>query len=206
MASAQARTADHPHKLSYEEFLDWCDEDTLAEWVDGEIIMASPASYRHQVVADFLLTVLNIYIEQRGLGRVISAPFQMKTGPALSGREPDLLFIAQENLHRLKNTYLDGPADLAVEVVSPESRLRDRGEKLAEYEMGGVREYWIIDPGEQRADFYVLAADGRYERQRADTQGVYRSRIVVGFWLKEAWLWQEPLPKVLEVLRELEVV
>jgi Uma2 family endonuclease len=206
MASAQARTAEQSRKLSYEEFLDWCDEDTLAEWVDGEIIMASPASYRHQVVSDFLLTVLNIYIEQRGLGRVISAPFQMKTGPALSGREPDLLFIAQENLHRLKNTYLDGPADLAVEVVSPESRLRDRGEKLAEYEMGGVREYWIIDPGEQRADFYVLAADGRYERRRAEAQGVYRSQIVVGFWLKEAWLWQEPLPKVLEVLRELEVV
>jgi Uma2 family endonuclease len=116
-----------------------------------------------------------------------------------------LLFIAQENLYRLKNTYLDGPADLAVAVVSPESRLRDRGEKLAEYEMGGVREYWIIDPGEQRADFYTLASDGRYERRRADGEGVYRSQVVVGFWLKEAWLWQEPLPKVLEVLRELEV-
>ena len=34
-------------KISYEEFLDWCDEDTLAEWVDGEIIMTSPASERH---------------------------------------------------------------------------------------------------------------------------------------------------------------
>jgi hypothetical protein len=34
-------------KLSYEEFLDWCDEDTLAEWVDGEIIMYSPASLIH---------------------------------------------------------------------------------------------------------------------------------------------------------------
>jgi Uma2 family endonuclease len=130
----------------------------------------------------------------------------MKTGPTLSGREPDLLFITQENLGRLKNTYLDGPADLAVEIVSPESRLRDRGEKLAEYEMGGVREYWIIDPGEQRTDFYMLAADGRYERQRADAQGVYHSQVVEGFWLKEGWLWQEPLPKVLSVLHELGVV
>lgn len=150
--------------------------------------------------------LLGVYVEQRELGRVISAPFQMKTGPALSGREPDVLFIAQENLGRLKNTYLDGPADLAIEVVSPDSRLRDRGEKLAEYEMGGVLEYWIIDPGEQRADFYTLALDGRYERRRADGEGVYRSQMVAGFWLKEAWLWQEPLPRVLEVLRELEVV
>ena len=72
--------------------------------------------------------------------------------------------------------------------------------------MGGVREYWIIDPGEQRADCYVLATDGRYERQRADAQGVYHSQVVTGFWFKEAWLWQEPLPKTLDVLHELGVV
>jgi len=43
----------------------------------------------------------------------------------------------------LKHTYPDGPADLAIEIVSEESRLRDRGEKFAEYEVGGVKEYWI---------------------------------------------------------------
>lgn len=206
MSPSQAAAAERPRKISYEEFLDWCDEDTLAEWVDGDIVMTSPCSSIHQAVVDFLLTVLNIYVEQRELGRVISAPFQMKTGPALSGREPDVLFIARENLGRLKKTYLEGPADLVVEVVSPESRLRDRGEKLAEYEMGGVREYWILDPEEQRADFYVLAADGRYERQRADAQGVYRSEVVAGFWLKEEWLWQDPPPKVLMVLQALGVL
>lgn len=25
-------------KLTFEEFLTWCDEDTWAEWVDGEVI------------------------------------------------------------------------------------------------------------------------------------------------------------------------
>jgi len=206
MQPSQVTAAERPRKISYEEFLDWCDEDTLAEWVDGDIVMTSPCSSIHQAVSDFLLKILGLYVEQRELGRVISAPFQMKTGPALSGREPDLLFIARENLGRLKRTYLEGPADLVVEVVSPESRLRDRGEKLAEYEMGGVREYWILDPEEQRADFYVLAADGRYERQRADAQGVYRSEVVAGFWLKEEWLWQDPPPKALMVLQALGVV
>ncbi|MDE0459896.1 MAG: hypothetical protein OXI15_21610 [Chromatiales bacterium] len=33
--------------MSYAEFLDWCDEDMLAEWVDGEVIMAPPASAVH---------------------------------------------------------------------------------------------------------------------------------------------------------------
>jgi len=190
-----------PLQMSYEEFLDWCDEDTLAEWVDGQVIMTSPASYRHQAVVDFLLAVLIIYVQQKKLGRVISAPFQMKlTGPR-SGREPDIVFITADHLDRLKGTYLDGPADLVIEVVSPESRLRDRGEKLAEYEMGGVREYWILDSERQQTDFYVLASDGRYERRRADAPGIYHSEVVPGFWLKEEWLWQEPPPDVLMVLQ-----
>ena len=193
-------------RMTYEEFLDWCDEDTLAEWVDGEVIMASPASLIHQSLVGFLLNVLEIYAEQRGLGQVIAAPFQMKTGPDLPGREPDLLFIARGNLHRLKGVYLDGPADLVVEVVSPTSRLRDRGEKLAEYEMGGVREYWIIDPEERRADFHVLAADGRYERRRTGEDGVYPCEVVTGFRLRESWLWEQPLPKALAALKELGAV
>jgi Uma2 family endonuclease len=149
MASQSSSAAPLPTRMSYEEFLDWCDEDTLAEWVDGQVIMTSPASFRHQEIVDFLVQTLGIYVQEQQLGRIISAPFQMKLSASRSGREPDVLFITQAHLDRLKGTYLDGPADLAVEVVSPESRLRDRGEKLAEYEMGGVWEYWIIDP-EQR--------------------------------------------------------
>ena len=192
--------------MSYAEFLDWCDEDTRAEWVDGEVIIVSPASLAHQTLVGFLLKILDTYVEQRELGQVIAAPFQMKTGPELPGREPDLLFIARENLGRLEGVYLDGPADLAIEVVSSGSRLRDRGEKLAEYEMGGVREYWVIDPEERRADFHVLAVDGRYERRRTDEDGIYRCEVITGFRLREAWLWQQPLPKTLSVLKEIGVV
>lgn len=47
-----------PGPLTYDEFLAWCDEDTLAEWVRGEVQMSSPASLRHQDVADFLLVIL----------------------------------------------------------------------------------------------------------------------------------------------------
>jgi len=206
MALSQPHEDERGDKITYEEFLHSCDEDTLAEWVDGEVVMTSPASDRHQDLCDFLVTILRVYTEQRGLGLVRSAPFQMKTGPNLPGREPDILFVAKENVPRFKNVYLDGPADLIVEVVSPESRLRDRGEKLAEYEMGGVREYWVIDPGRQQADFSVLDEGGRYERRRPDAQGVYRSAVVPGFWINEQWFWSDPLPKALGVLRELGVV
>jgi Uma2 family endonuclease len=36
-------------KMTYEEFLDWCDEDTWAEWVNGEIIMLHPTTFKHHL-------------------------------------------------------------------------------------------------------------------------------------------------------------
>ena len=69
--------------MSYEEFLDWCDEDTLAEWVDGEVIMASPASAVHQTLVGFLLNFLGTCAEQREQGQAIAAPFQMGVGLTL---------------------------------------------------------------------------------------------------------------------------
>ena len=191
------------HKVTYEEFLAWANEDTLAEWVDGEVVMYSPASDRHQDMVRFLTAVLSIYVETCGLGVIRPAPFQMKLE---RGREPDLLFVAREHLDRLKETYLDGPADLAVEIVSPESAGRDRGEKFYEYEQAGILEYWLIDPQMERAEFYQLTAAGQYQLVLPDAEGIYHAAALPGLWLRVAWLWQTPLPLVLDVVRELGLI
>ena len=192
-------------KLSYAQFLDRCDEDSWAEWVDGEVVILTPASDRHQDLARFLTVVLSLFVERHDAGVIRPAPFQMHLGEQRRGREPDLLFIATEHLERLQPTYLEGPADLVVEIVSPESRLRDRGAKFAEYEAGGVREYWLLDPEEHRADFYLLGNDGRYDRQRTPGDR-YSSPVLSGLELRLDWLWQQPLPPLLQVLKELELI
>lgn len=188
--------------MTYEEFLAWADEDTYAEWVNGEVMMLGPALFLHQDVGIFLTTLLRHFVETHRLGVVLPAPFQMKTGPDLPGRDPDIIFIAREHLDRLKNVFLDGPADLVVEIISPDSRARDRGDKFYEYEQGGVREYWLIDPLRKQAEFYQLGADGIYRLIPASDDGIYRSAVLNGLWLKVDWLWQQPLPPLLEVLRE----
>ena len=187
------------HKMTYEEFLAWANEDTLAEWVDGEVVMYSPASDRHQDISGFLESVLRSFVEMRQLGIVRSAPFQMKLK---HGREPDLLFVAQEHLERLKETYLDGPADLVVEIISPESLERDRGARFAEYEAGGIPEYWLLDPLRRWAEFYQLGEEGRYEIAFVGREGVYHSETLPGLGLRVEWLWQEPLPAIEDVLLE----
>ena len=199
-----ARKARPIAPVSYEAFLRWMDEDTLAEWVKGEIVMASPASFRHQNITDFLLSIMRPVIEQQKSGCLISAPFQMRL--ADSGREPDLLFVTEPHRQRLRDNYLDGPADLVVEIISPESVGRDRGQKFYEYEQGGVTEYWLIDPLRKRAEFYRLDSDGWYQLAAPDAAGRYRTPLLPGFWLQVDWLWQDPLPPVLEVLRQLAVI
>jgi Uma2 family endonuclease len=194
------------HRMTYAEFLAWADEDTWAEWVDGEVIFLSPCSNKHQALAGFLLVILRFFVEVHDLGVVLGPPFQMKTGPNLPGREPDLIFIAREHLDRLKEVYLDGPADLVVEIVSPDSRKRDRRDKFAEYERGGVPEYWVLDPIRKLADFYQLSEDGIYQRVPPDGNGFYHSAVLKGLRLRVDWLWEEPLPSLVWVLKELALI
>lgn len=191
-------------RISYEEFLEWCDEDTLAEWVDGEIIFYSPASDRHQDILGFLSGVLRDFVEHYDLGKIRYAPFQMKL--PTSGREPDLLFIAKENIEKIKKTYLDGPADMVVEIISPDSSLKDKRTKFGEYERGGVREYWLIDYEKKKAEFYVLNPEGKYDILPIDPLGIYRSKVIQGFWLNVDWLWQESLPSIISTLKELGIL
>lgn len=188
-----------PPKMTYEEFLEWADEDTLAEWVNGEVVMTSPASDRHQDLVGFLESVMRPFVEARNLGIVRSAPFQMKLE---QGREPDLLYVAKEHLHRLKKNYLDGPADLVIEVISPESIGRDRGDKFYEYARGGVPEYWLIDPQAQWVELYYLEGS-HYRPGLAAKEGRHRARALPGFWLRIEWLWQHPLPSPIRTLAEI---
>lgn len=185
-------------RMSCEQFYQWLDEDTHAEWVKGEVVPMSPVGFELQDVSGFLLEIVRAYVRTRKMGKVLYEPFQMKLEN--SSRSPDLLFISNSNLHRLKEAYLDGAADLVAEVISPESRARDRGEKFYEYEAAGVREYWLIDPERKRAEFYQLDEDGMYQAVLTASAGIYRSKVLEGLWIRVEWLWQQPEP--IEVFRE----
>ena len=186
-------------QMSYEEFLEWTDEDVHAEWVDGEVTIMSPASNRHQLISRFLLMILQAYCEACDLGEVLAAPFQMKIATRPAGREPDVLFVAKENLNKLKPSYLDGGADVVVEIISPESQARDRGDKYYEYEKASIPEYWLIDPTRKQAEFYLLGEDGIYRLAPIDADGKFHSRALPELWLELKWLWQEPLPQLMFV-------
>ncbi len=185
--------------MTFEEFLEWADEDTFAEWVDGEVIQLTTTS-EHQLICKFLLLIIDQFVEAKQLGLLLFAPFLMRLSTRHTGREPDILFIANENLPRLRGSWLDGPADLVVEVVSEDSRKRDREIKFEEYAEAGVREYWLVDMPRKQAEFFVLQYGSRYVPAAIDEHGLMHSVVLEGLTLDINWLWQEPRPTLRTVL------
>jgi Uma2 family endonuclease len=193
-------------RMTYEEFLHWPGDNHHVEWVNEGIVFMSPVTKPHEIIRRFLYTLINLFAEARHLGQVYSEPFQMKTGPDLPGRAPDVFFVANQNLNRVKRLNMEGPADLVVEIISPGSRATDRGDKFYEYEQGGVPEYWLLDPERRQAEFYLRGDDGIYRLVPLGSDGVYRSQVLAGLWLKVEWLWQPLPPPIMEVLKEWRLV
>jgi len=96
---------------------------------------------------------------------------------------------------------MDGAPDLAVEIVSPDTVSRDYEDKRVRYEQAGVREYWILDPGEECTLFLALGPGGFVEVFPQDH--LFRSRVLPGFVLDVRCLWQQPLPPTLPIVQSL---
>lgn len=201
-ASAETSAA----AVTYEEFLNWPGDHHHVEWVNGRMVFMSPVTEPHENLRGFLYSLMKHFAEARHLGRVYSEPFQMKTGPDLPGRAPDVFFVANGNLGRVKRLNVEGPADLVVEIVSPGSRATDRGDKFYEYEQGGVPEYWLLDPERRQAEFYLRGDDGIYRMVAIGSDGLYRSQMLAGLWLKVEWLWQPLPPPMLDVLKDWKLI
>lgn len=179
-------------KMSYEEYANWTADTMHTEWVNGEVIVFKPPTSIHQATKGFLHQLLGLFIDLFALGKMLFAPFEMKLQEGSSCREPDILFVANENLERLTEDRLEGPADLVIEIVSDHTVHNDRDDKYKEYQAAGVREYWIIDPrpDKQRADFYHLDETGVYSLFATEDDERVESKVLPGFWLQPAWIWQ----------------
>ena len=176
--------------VTEEEFYRDATEDSNWEYLDGRLVMHSPASNRHEDCFGFLSMLLRGYLDERGGAIVRGSRYPMRLDAHWS-LEPDLLVVRDERRHLLTRTRLEGPADFVIEIASDSDPRLDVREKLPRYREAGIDEIWLVNPFEQTVLAEVKGLDG-YVSQRLEA-GRLTSRVVPGFWIDVGWLWREPL-------------
>ena len=183
---------------SFDDFCSLVGDGEKADLIDGVIYMASPDNTDANALFVWLLRLLGDYIDLKKLGKLYGSRVAFRLGEG-HAPEPDIAFVRRTRLHLVRRGFVNGPPDLAIEIVSPESLDRDYTEKRQQYREGGVLEYWIIDEIVQKVSWLRLTSNGSY-REVKPRDGALHSQVLPGFWLRPEWLWQVPLPSKAEVL------
>ena len=151
-------------RLTYQEYLDTPEIKARYDIVDGEMIMAPAPTTKHQIASQKIFVPVYTFVTDRGLGVVMYAPVDVivQTSP-LRTRQPDLLYISNENRHIIGDRIHGGP-DLVVEILSPGNSRRDIESKLADYASIGVKESWLVSPQAHTVETLILE-NGEWRRK-----------------------------------------
>jgi Uma2 family endonuclease len=106
-----------------------------------------------------LSTILNVYIRTNKVGELYRDVDTMLD--QYNVRRPDLLYYSNARRHLVGKKYMEGPPDLAVEVISPSSVEVDRDDKFEQYRAAKVKYYWIVDPALKSLEGWELKR-GKY--------------------------------------------
>jgi Uma2 family endonuclease len=158
------RPASRDSRLTYDDFLLFPDDGMRHEIIDGEHYVTACPNTRHQILLGRLYFEVEQCLRQRpGVGQVFLSPFDV-IFTKWDVVEPDLLFIASDQIDILTDKNVQGPPALVIEIASPGTRHRDEGIKLRLFERGGVREYWLVDPERDRITVWRRQADDSFPR------------------------------------------
>lgn len=132
-------------------------EGVRAELIDGALIynMTPPSRIHQEIVSELHYTIKNYIKSKNGDCHIYPAPFSVKLKTEnMNIVEPDLSIICDRN--KLTDRGCTGAPDWIIEITSPDNARHDYVRKLNLYLDAGVREYWIVDPQEEKIVVYLL--------------------------------------------------
>jgi Uma2 family endonuclease len=143
-------------RVTFAELQTWPDDGRRYELYDGEVIVVPSPFLRHQRVEMHLMENILTEYERAIGGLVVIAPFDIVFSEH-NVLQPDVVFFRKERRQLLHDWEATRAApDLAVEVLSRSTEVRDRGRKKEILARFGVGEYWIVDPAKNTVEIYVL--------------------------------------------------
>ena len=158
--------ADHQRtsRISYGEYEKMVEaSDQRYELIGGQVYLLASPSYRHQVIVNEIAGRFYNFFQGKPC-QSLTSPLDVRLfGHAGQFEEnpnvvqPDIVVIWDQDKVR-DNKYLGVPT-LIVEVVSPSTRGKDFAVKLQLYMESGVKEYWLVDPEEERILLYSFTPE-----------------------------------------------
>ncbi len=125
-------------------------EGTLAELINKVIYMSPSPIRKHQQIVGKLFNRLSDFLELNDLGEVYIAPFDVYLDEHSNAVQPDIIFVAKENLGIVLD-HIHGVPDLVIEILSEGNKSHDLKRKRSLYEKFGIKEYWMVDPESREA-------------------------------------------------------
>ena len=147
-------------RYTYEDYCAW-DDDKRWELIDGVPYAMSAPSLAHQRIIVQLGRLFGNYLVGKPC-EVFVAPVDVRLnadGADDTVLQPDVLVVC--DMEKLDGKSCVGAPDLAVEILSPSTAMRDKVIKFNRYLNAGVREYWIVDPDSRSVSVNILK-NGEY--------------------------------------------
>ncbi len=148
-------THDHIQTMTAEAFLALPESNLPHELIEGILFVAPAPELGHQSVTGDVF----VFLKLLKIGLAFLSPVDVRIDDE-NVIQPDVLLLTSDFTAKTANRkYIMGAPDLVVEVLSPGTSRRDRGEKYELYEKHGVLEYWIIEVNERYVEQFVRQGD-----------------------------------------------
>ncbi|QBI56012.1 Uma2 family endonuclease [Streptomonospora litoralis] len=172
-------------RLTVDDLARMPDDGRRYELVDGRLDVSPAPVFLHTLIESRLNTYLGMtapqeYLVLNGLGINFNAD-------RTHHRIPDVVVLRSQDA---EHPYITRPPVLAVEVVSPESVLRDNHTKRREYADFGIESYWIINPAPDKTGISELRLEnGQYvEARQVHGEDLFETELPFPVRLVPHWL------------------
>ena len=166
-------------RYTYDDYLKTPD-DKRYELIEGELYMTPSPITNHQRISRKIEFLLEKFVTENELGEIFDAPYDVYFDDE-NVVQPDILFISKDRLNIIGDKNLQGAPDLVIEILSESNAYRDLIQKKKLYSKHGVKEYWIVVPGEKTIDIHILKDKAYQLYQTLGEDETLESQILKGF-------------------------
>ena len=134
-------------------------DDQRVELIDGVFYdMASPTFLHQKIAGEIYRQIANFILERGGACQAFVSPVDVQLDcDEKTMVQPDVGILCHDD--KIKKWGVYGAPDYVLEIISPSTKRKDCTKKLAKYMEAGVREYWILDPYQQKLIVYFFESE-----------------------------------------------